>query len=91
MQDIRITLSFHQRQMLRVIAERGGEIEFRFGAPPVAANITPEMVVESDESVRQMAIMGLITITPLIGAPGNILRLTDVGTNIIDQMDIQVG
>lgn len=101
---IKVSLSFYHRQMLRLIAVRGGRIEFRFNSkfqePPGGYRGHPEpteeqkrkIVTDSDEAVRKMGEMGLVTITPLVGAgEGKVeLKLTDMGRNIIDQMKIEV-
>jgi len=79
--DIVIRTSFHHRQMLRFMALRGGEIQFEFGYPGPHTEA-------SDKSVKEMETIGLITITPLIGSRKSLLRLTDIGKNIVEQLKI---
>lgn len=97
---IRITLSFHQRQMVRFIAERGGETPYTFGRVTIKGGQFSDeerkrMAVEADNSMRDMCNrLNLITMTQLIGptyAPDTwLLKLTDIGRNVLDQMKISV-
>jgi hypothetical protein len=93
---IKLTLSFHHRQMLRFIAEAGGHIHFKFGSTVVNGDgFTDEekakLVKDSDDSLRQMGTMGLLKITPMIGHADTVeLSLTDIGRNVIDQMGIPI-
>ncbi len=95
---IKITLNFHQRQMLRLIAERGGSIDFKFGASSVQAGEKAfteeerrEIIRGSDESIKAMEKMGLTKHVPIIGLTDTWkISLTDIGRNVIEQMKIIV-
>ncbi len=99
---IKLTLSFHQRQMLSFIAKRGGRIEYKYGTKPRAsyANISQaeedrlqEVARGADDSVRDMSRkLGIVRETILIGRPeGTVqLELTDIGRNVIEQMKVRL-
>ncbi len=95
---IKLTLSFHQRQVLQLIADRGGRLDFQFGASSVKVGNTfteaekADIVRGSDQSIRDMADkLGLITITPIIGYTETFhLALTDIGRNVTHQMKLVV-
>ncbi len=91
--DLKVKVSWHQRQMLKFLADRGGSSTYRFGVTDAdcqAANETERQAKQAakeggDRSVRQMGDeLGLITITPLLGRPGVCdIRLTDAGRAIL--------
>lgn len=95
---LKLTLSFHHRQMLRFIAERGGRVPYVSGriitdGVPKDAELRAKLARDADASIKQMADkMGLITMTKLIGPtyePNTFeLALTDIGRNIIEQMEL---
>lgn len=97
---IKLRLSFHQRNMLKFLAERGGECEYNFGGLRIeAAHMTEEekanMVRQVEESIREMGDplrLGVVTITPIVDTNPNkvLLRLTDAGRQVIDQMGLVV-
>lgn len=101
---IKIRLSFHHRQILRLLAERGGQVPFHFNSPFAMPPNWPkdqphptddqkrQVVVDSDNSIREMGEMGLVAIITRIGeGPDSVdLVLTDMGRNVIDQMGIVV-
>jgi hypothetical protein len=95
----KITLSFTQRQLLRLLAERGGRTDYQFGKvflkgdeTKEAADKLAETCKGADEAVRAMSItpLTLITITPIIGSQRNELCLTDRGRQVVDQMGLVV-
>jgi len=81
--DIVVRTTFHHRQMLRFIALHGGQIEFEFGYPGPHTEA-------SDKSIREMESSGMITITPIVGSRKSMLRLADIGRNIITQLGIPI-
>lgn len=99
---IKLTLTFHHRQMLRLIALRGGRVDYQFnhpfvmpanfpqGAKPPTEEEKLQIVKNSDDSVRKMESMGLILVTQIIGHGKHELVLTDMGRQVIEQMSIQV-
>jgi len=80
--DLTIRTTFHHRQMLRLIAHRGGEIDYRFGWNDKAG--------PADDSIHQMQTNGLITIVKIVGTDRHRLKLTDTGRAIIEALKIQV-
>jgi hypothetical protein len=86
---IKLTLNFHQRQMLRFIAQRGGRVNFKFGALVNLPNVPDTIVKKSDDSVSAMEKMGLTVHIPMIGQADTVeIVLTDIGRNVIEQMGI---
>lgn len=96
---IKLTLSFHHRQMLKLLADRGGRNPYTFGRITIEGDFTDEekktYAAAADQSVRDMAEkLHIITMTRLIGPtyrPETYeLALTDAGRQVIDQMGITV-
>ncbi len=82
--------------MLKLIAQRGGEIEYNYGRLAInSTTMTDEekaqMVKDCDQSVKDMADkLGVITAFPLLGYSVDkvLLRLTDSGRQVIEQMQL---
>jgi len=81
--DLIIKTTFHHRQMLRLIAHRGGEVDFKFGAE---GKYGPA----ADASIHEMRRNGLIDIVPIVGTERHMLRLTDTGRAVVDALQIPV-
>lgn len=97
---IKLTLSFHHRQMLRFAAERGGRFQYTFGMVAIQSTTLTEaekkkMADDANASIREMAEkLNLFKMTKLIGpsyqAESYEFELTDIGRNVIEQMGIVV-
>ena len=97
--SIKLTLSFHHRQMLRFAAERNGRFLYTFGLVQLTHSTLTidqrkEMARKSDDSIKEMEKIGLFNMTHIIGpsyAPETYeFALTDIGRNVIHQMGIVV-
>lgn len=100
---IKLTLTFHQRQMLSFVASRGGRVEYKYGTKPLAQhqeNLPPQVIermqkiaIGADDGVRKMSTeLGVLREVPIIGRGADVvwLELTDIGRNVIEQMKLRV-
>lgn len=97
---MKVTLSYHQRSMLKLIADRGGETPYRFGVADVDVfgdtaeerDKARKLKEGADESIRKMATMEfgtVITITPIVNpleGKRDLLTLTEVGRKVLGVM-----
>lgn len=86
-----LTLTLHQREVLKFIANHGGHCPFKFGVvvedPKRTVEGNAEVARKSDDSVREMAErLRVISITPIIGKDEQELTLTDAGRQVLDQI-----
>jgi len=94
---IKLTLSWHHRQMLRFLAERGGRALYNFGtitinSPSLTEEEKKKLATDADQSVRDMADkLHVVTMTPIVGTADQYeLALTDAGRQVIEHMGLMV-
>lgn len=94
---VKLTLNFHQRQMLNFLAKRGGRTKYTFDTPPMYRPDRTESQLQeaneiaraADKSFLEMSRppLNLITLTPIIGQSKTFEALmTDVGRQVFEQM-----
>lgn len=79
--QLHFKLTFFDRSFIRMVSKRGGETSFDFG------KVDEQLRRTCRERVELMVRSGIFTMTPLIGTGGFLLRLTDVGTKLADQVN----
>lgn len=74
--DLQVTLSKMHRDLLLIIAANGGELPFDY------SQLTPA----AREQVKKLSEMTLITESELVGSKRVLMRLTDHGRTIVEQI-----
>lgn len=72
----RVTLSFGQRRVIILLADRGRRAEMN----------TSRLSEEARKGISQLIQLGLVTRTPLVGRTVDLYQLTDLGAQVMEQM-----
>lgn len=72
----RVTLTFGQRKVLNMLADRGGSADMDL------TNLSRE----AKDGVADLQVKGLITVVKLVGTPQSQYKLTDLGVQVVDMI-----
>lgn len=85
-----VTLSFPHRRLLMLMGEKGGEVSYDFSklreSEEEARRSVERYGEPFREHMRRLVTMGLVSEHPLLGSTTAILRLTDAGRNVVEQI-----
>lgn len=77
---IQVTLSWTHRKFLKLLSERAGEVYFDWDL----------VTGEAKSHLLKLKDMALVTAVPVVGQNRSLIRLTDMGRNIVTKI-IQAG
>lgn len=75
--DLKFSLTHSHREFLRLLGENAGEVPFDW----------TKLTDRARDHIRQMFDMGILSETPLIGTRRHLVRLTDIGRNILTMIE----